>query len=64
LHADPILRKRFQRDAQSAALLGHPNTATVYELGPDGEQLFMAMELLDGVDLKLALATRTMSLAF
>ena len=34
----------------------HPNIITVYELGLEGEQLFMAMELLDGIDLKHALS--------
>jgi len=62
LDADEMVRKRFQREAQSAALLSHPNIITVYELGLEGGQLFMAMELLDGVDLKHALATRKMSL--
>src|SRR5512139_3182154 len=40
----------------------HPNIITVYELGLEGEQLFMAMELLDGVDLKHALTARPMTL--
>jgi serine/threonine-protein kinase len=62
LDADEMVRKRFQREAQSAALLSHPNIITVYELDFEGEQLFMAMELLDGVDLKQALAGRKMSL--
>ena len=62
LDADEMVRKRFQREAQSAALLSHPNIVTVYELGFEGEQLFMAMELLDGIDLKHALAARQMTL--
>jgi serine/threonine-protein kinase len=62
LDADEMVRKRFQREAQSAALLSHPNIITVYELGLEGGQLFMAMELLDGVDLKHALAARKMTL--
>ena len=57
LDADETVRKRFQREAQSAAHLSHPNIITVYELGFEGEQLFMAMELLDGVDLKHALSS-------
>ena len=56
LDADEMVRKRFQREAQSAALLSHPNIITVYELGIEGDQLFMAMELLDGVDLKHAIS--------
>ena len=62
LDADEMVRKRFQREAQSAALLSHPNIITVYELGIEGDQLFMAMELLDGVDLKHAIAARQMTL--
>ena len=62
LDTDEMVRKRFEREAQSAANLSHPNIITVYELGKDGEQLFMAMELLDGIDLKHALTGRKMSL--
>jgi serine/threonine-protein kinase len=62
LDADETVRRRFQREARAAALLSHPNIITVYELGLEGEQLFMAMELLDGIDLKHALAARRMTL--
>ena len=62
LDTDEMVRKRFQREAQSAALLSHPNIITVYELGFEGEQLFMAMELLDGIDLKHVLTGRKMTL--
>jgi serine/threonine-protein kinase len=62
LDADETVRKRFRREAEAAATLSHPNIITVYELGLEGEQLFMAMELLDGIDLKHALAGRAMSL--
>jgi len=62
LDADEMIRKRFRREAEAAAKLMHPNIITVYELGLEGEQLFMAMELLDGIDLKHALGARKMSL--
>jgi serine/threonine-protein kinase len=62
LDADEMVRKRFRREAEAAATLSHPNIITVYELGLEGEQLFMAMELLDGVDLKQVLATRRLGL--
>jgi eukaryotic-like serine/threonine-protein kinase len=62
LDADETVRKRFRREMEAAANLTHPNIITVYEAGLEGEQLFMAMELLDGVDLKHALAARPMSL--
>jgi hypothetical protein len=62
LDTDETVRKRFRREAEAAATLMHPNIITVYELGLEGEQLFMAMELLDGADLKHALADRRLSL--
>jgi len=62
LDADETIRKRFRREAEAAASLIHPNIITVYELGLEGERLFMAMELLDGIDLKHALAGRKLGL--
>src|SRR5262249_35073170 len=51
-------RKRFQREAQSAARLNHPNIITVYDYGEEQGKIYMAMELLDGADLKQAIARR------
>jgi len=62
LDADENIRKRFLREATAIAQLSHRNIITVYELGTEGEQAFMAMELLDGTDLKHAIAQRTMTL--
>jgi serine/threonine protein kinase len=46
------LRKRFAREAKAASLLRHPNTIRVIEYGADEERnCFIAMELLDGLDL-------------
>jgi len=50
--ADEEHRKRFQREAQAAAQLAHPNIITVYELGEDQGLIFIAMELLEGTDLR------------
>ena len=54
-----MLRARFVREAQSAAQLNHPNIVTVYEFGEHDGEFFMAMELLEGNDLKDVIAART-----
>ena len=47
--------QRFHREAQAAALLNHPNIVTVHDFGEEGGLLFMAMELLEGTDLRDAI---------
>ncbi len=56
--ADETGRRRFQREAQSAARLAHPHIVTVYDFGEEHDKLYMAMELLEGTDLKQAIAER------
>jgi Protein kinase domain len=53
---DPVLKKRFVREARAAARVRHPGVVTIYGVGelPDGRP-FLAMELLDGVSLAEAL---------
>jgi serine/threonine-protein kinase len=63
LDADEMLKKRFRREAEAVAKLNHPHIITVYELGFEGEQMFMAMELLEGIDLKHAMAQHKLSFA-
>jgi eukaryotic-like serine/threonine-protein kinase len=46
------LRRRFQREAQAAARLNHPHIITVYDYGEEQNKLYMAMEFLEGQDLK------------
>jgi serine/threonine-protein kinase len=54
-HLDPDARMRFKREAQAAARLQHPNIVTIYELGEHQGQPFMALELLEGIDLQRAI---------
>ena len=53
---DERARERFVREARSAAQLNHPNIITVYDFGEEQGLAFMAMELLDGADLRELLA--------
>lgn len=47
---DPGVRARFQREADTAARLAHPNIVSVYARGEFGGRLWIAMEYVDGTD--------------
>src|ERR1700732_3615784 len=59
---DPQALARFQREAQAASALNHPNICTIHDVGGQDGKAFIALEFLEGAKLKHQIAGRPMEL--
>jgi eukaryotic-like serine/threonine-protein kinase len=60
--SDPVALSRFQREAQAASALNHPNICTIHDFGQYDGKAFISMEFLDGVTLRHKIQGRPMDL--